>query len=83
MSATTPMDIARRMETALPVERRAVLRACAREVGQLLRDKRLSRRQANEWCTALQLWGERRAKLATFEASAEIIKGMRADGGDQ
>jgi hypothetical protein len=82
MSAPTPDSIARRMETALPSERRAALHECAREVAALWRMKRLSNRQRNEWATALQLWGERRAKLATFEASAAIIRSMK-EGGDR
>jgi hypothetical protein len=82
MSAPSPEGIARRMEKAAPSERRAALHECARDVAALWRMKRLSNRQRNEWATALQIWGERRAKLATFEASAAIIKGMK-EGGDR
>ena len=81
MSPPTPQSIAARMEKAAPSERRAALFECARDVATLWRMKRLSNRQRNEWATALQVWGERRAKLATFEASAAIIKGMKE--GDQ
>jgi hypothetical protein len=83
MSAPTPMDIARRMETALPSERREVLHACARDVGELWRMKRLSRRQVSEWTSALQLWGERRAGLRWSEAATEIVRGMKEEGGVQ
>jgi hypothetical protein len=83
MSAPTATSIASRMERAAPGERRAALRACARDVGHLLRMRQLSRRQATEWASALQLWGERRAKLTTFEASAAIIKGMTEKEGGQ
>jgi hypothetical protein len=79
MSAPTTISIGRRMETALPGERRAVLHACARDVGQLFRDKRLSRRQVNEWTAALQLWGERRAGLRWSEAATEIVRGMKEE----
>jgi hypothetical protein len=82
MSAPTTQSIARRMETALPSERRAALHECARDVGQLFRDRRLSRRQANEWCSALQFWGERRAGLRWSEAATEIVRGMK-EGGDR
>jgi hypothetical protein len=81
MSAPTPQSIARRMETALPSERRAALHACARDVAALWRMKRLSNRQRNEWCSALQIWGERRAGLRWSEAATEIVKGMKE--GDQ
>jgi hypothetical protein len=83
MSAPTPTSIGRRMETALPGERRATLHACARDVAELFRMKRLSKRQVNEWTAALQLWGERRAGLSWAETSREIISGLRANGGDQ
>jgi hypothetical protein len=83
MSAPTPMSIARRMEAALPSERRATLHACARDVAHLHRLKQLNRRQVSEWSSALQLWGERRAGLTWSQASTEIIAGLRATGGDQ
>jgi hypothetical protein len=83
MSAPTTQSIASRMERAAPGERRTALFQCARDVAELWRMKRLSNRQRNEWATALQLWGERRAKLATFEASAAIIKGMTEKEGDR
>jgi hypothetical protein len=82
MNAPTPLTIASRMERAAPSERRAALHACARDVGRLLRMRQITRRQANEWASALQLWGERRAKPATFEAAA-IIKGMTEKEGDR
>jgi hypothetical protein len=77
MSPLTPQSIASRMERAAPSERRDVLRECAGDVGQLFRDKRLSRRQVNEWTAALQLWGERRGGLTWSQASTEIIRGMK------
>jgi hypothetical protein len=82
MSAPTPLTIAIRMERAAPSERRAVLRECARDVGELFRMKRLSKRQVNEWTAALQHWGERRAGLRWSEAATEIVKGMK-EGGDR
>jgi hypothetical protein len=81
VNAPTPLTIATRMEKSLPGERRAALHECARDVGRLYRNKRLNRRQANEWCSALQLWGERRAGLRWSEAATEIVKGMKE--GDQ
>jgi hypothetical protein len=71
------------METALPGERRAALHACARDVAELWRMKRLSRRQRDEWVNALQHWGQRRAGLTWAEASREIITALRASGGAQ
>jgi hypothetical protein len=82
MSAPTTISIAVRMEKSLPVERRAALRECARDVGQLFRDKRLSRRQVNEWTAALQLWGERRAGLRWSEAATEIVRGMKEEAAE-
>jgi hypothetical protein len=83
MSAPTTATIAARMETALPGERREALHTCARDVGRLYRDKRLSKRQVSEWTSALQLWGERRGGLTWAQASREIISGLREHGGDQ
>jgi hypothetical protein len=81
--APTAASIATRMEKSLPGERRAVLHECARDVGRLYRDKRLNRRQVNEWSSALQLWGERRAGLTWSQASTEIIRGLKATEGGQ
>jgi hypothetical protein len=61
----------------------AALNECARDIAELFRMKRLSKRQVNEWTAALQLWGERRAGLSWAETSREIISGLRANGGDQ
>jgi hypothetical protein len=72
MNAPTPLTIATRMEKALPGERRAALHACARDVAELFRMRQLSKRQVNEWSSALQLWGERRAGLRWSEAATEI-----------
>jgi hypothetical protein len=83
MSAPTPMDIARRMETALPSERRAALHACARDVGELWRLRRLSRRARDEWANALMLWGVRRAGLTWAQTSREIIAGLKENEGGQ
>jgi hypothetical protein len=80
-AAPTPLTITNRMEKARPDERRAVLYACARDVGQLYRMKQIKRREANEWATALQLWGQRRAGLTWAQTSAEIIRGLKE--GDQ
>jgi hypothetical protein len=77
----TAMSIATRMEKARPDERRAALYECARDVGRLYRLRQLKRRDVNQWATALQLWGERRAGLRWSEASTEIIRGLRE--GDQ
>jgi hypothetical protein len=77
MTAPTPMSIGRRMETALPGERREALHACARDVAELWRMKRLSHRQRNEWVNALQNWGQNRAGLSWAQASTEIIRGLR------
>jgi hypothetical protein len=73
----TPMSMAARMEKARPGERKAVLRACARDVEALYRLKRLNRRQRNEWASALQLWGERRAGLTWAATAAEIVRGLK------
>ena len=73
----TPVSIAARMEMARPGEGKAVLRACARDVEALYRLKRLNRRQRNEWASALQLWGERRAGLTWSATAAEIVTGLR------
>jgi hypothetical protein len=76
----TPMSIAARMEKARPGERKAVIRACARDVEalhRLKRLKRLNRRQRNEWASALQLWGERRAGLTWAATAAEIVRGLK------
>jgi hypothetical protein len=78
MSPPTTMSIARRMEKAIPGERKAALFGCARDVGYLRRRRELNQRQTSEWATALQMWGERRAKLSWSEASRTIIQGMRA-----
>ena len=77
MTAPTPMSIGRRMETALPGERREALHACARDVAELWRMKRLNHRQRNEWVNALQNWGQNRAGLSWAQASTEIIRGLR------
>jgi hypothetical protein len=79
MSAPTTTSMASRMEKALPGERRSVLHACARDVGSLYRDKRLSKRQVSEWTSALQLWGERRAGLTWAATSTEIIRGLKEE----
>ena len=76
-AAPTPLTITTRMEKARPGERRAVLFECAREVGRLYRLKQIKRREANEWATALQLWGQRRAGLTRAQTSEQIIRGLR------
>ena len=78
MSTPTTMSIARRMEKAIPGERRTTLFECARDVGYLRRRRELNQRQTSEWATALQLWGERRAKLSWSDTSWTIIQGLRA-----
>jgi hypothetical protein len=73
----TPQTIVVRMEKASPDERRAALFECAKDVGRLYRLKQIKRREANEWATALQLWGQRRAGLTWSQASEQIIRGLR------
>jgi hypothetical protein len=65
------------MEWALPAERRAALHACAIDVAELWRMKRLSRRQRDEWANALTLWGVRRAGLRWSEAATEVVRGFK------
>jgi hypothetical protein len=64
------------MEKARPSERRVALHQCARDVGLLYRLRQLNRREASQWASALQLWGERRAGLTWAATANEIVKGL-------
>lgn len=79
MSAPTISTITTRMETARGADRREALHECARDVGQLYREKKLSPRQVTDWTRALRLWGERRAGLAWSEIETAIVSGLNGE----